>query len=175
MKATERIRVSKRLAGPRDSQATPKPSGQVKPGKVLAFSSLYLADPLVRVEIIKKGVPAVEVARLARSMGTPKERLFKTLGLPRATVDRKARNKQTLSIDQGERVVGMFKLVGQVKTMVEQSGDPAGFDAAKWVASWLEKPLPALGGHAPAEYMDTAAGQELVSGLLARAQSGAYA
>lgn len=59
--------------------------------------------------------------------------------------------------------------------MVSESGDPEGFDAAHWVSDWLNTPLPALGGHHPATYMDTAEGQKLVSNLLAMVQSGAYA
>jgi hypothetical protein len=58
--------------------------------------------------------------------------------------------------------------------MVEESGDPAGFDAAHWVADWLAKPLPALGGATPASYMDTFEGQKLVAELLSMSQSGAY-
>lgn len=146
-----------------------------KPLSVTNFSGVYRLGPLERIEIIKKGVPAGEVAKIAKTIGRPKERLFKVLGLPRATVDRRARSKQQLSPDQGERVLGFSKLVGQVQVMVEQSGDSNGFDAARWVADWLDRPMPALGGRCPAEYMDTAEGQELVSGLIARIQSGAYA
>jgi uncharacterized protein (DUF2384 family) len=69
----------------------------------------------------------------------------------------------------------MAKLVGQVQAMVEQSGDPTGFDAAKWVARWVNEPSPALGGKSPATYMDAVEGQELVFNLVARMQSGAYA
>jgi len=142
---------------------------------VINFADVYRLGPTERIEIIKEGVPAGEVVKLAKTIGRPKERLFKVLGLPRATVDRKVRAHQRLSVEQGERVVGFSKLVGQVQVMVEQSGDPSGFDPAKWVADWLDRPLPALGGRCPADYMDTAEGQELVSSLLAKMQSGAYA
>jgi uncharacterized protein (DUF2384 family) len=67
------------------------------------------------------------------------------------------------------------KLVAQVQTMVEESGNPNGFDAGRWVQGWLQKPLPALGGRRPVEYMSTQEGRELVAQLLAMAQSGAYA
>lgn len=142
---------------------------------VINFAGVYRLGPTERIAIIKKGVLAGEVVKLAKTIGRPKERLFKVLGLPRATVDRKMRANQRLSVEQGERVVGFSKLVGQVQVMVEQSGDPRGFDPAKWVADWLDRPLPALGGQCPADYMDTAEGQELVSSLLAKMQSGAYA
>lgn len=142
---------------------------------VINFADVYRLGPTERIEIIKKGVPAGVVVKLAKTIGRPKERLFKVLGLPRATVDRKMRTNQRLSIEQSERVIGFSKLVGQVQVMIEQSGDPRGFDPAKWVADWLDRPLPALGGRCPADYMDTAEGQELVSNLLAKMQSGAYA
>jgi hypothetical protein len=58
---------------------------------------------------------------------------------------------------------------------VRRPGLREGFDASRWVGEWLERPLPALGGAKPAEYMDTMEGQELISRLLAQAQSGAYA
>lgn len=146
-----------------------------KPLSVTDFSRVYRLGPMGRIEIIKKGVPADEVEKIARTIGRPKERVIKVLGLPRATIDRRARSKQSLSTDQGERVLGLSKLVGQVQVMVEQSGNPEAFDAGRWVADWLDRPLGALEGKCPAEYMDTAEGQELVSGLLAKVQSGAYA
>jgi uncharacterized protein (DUF2384 family) len=49
-----------------------------------------------------------------------------------------------------------------------------GFSAARWVAEWLQRPHPALGGRRPGELMDTADGRELLTDLLARQQSGAY-
>ncbi|MRW83227.1 DUF2384 domain-containing protein [Pseudoduganella sp. FT26W] len=59
--------------------------------------------------------------------------------------------------------------------MVDESGNPKGGDAARWLAVWLAAPLPALGGATPASYMDTFAGQKLVEDLLSMIQSGAYA
>jgi putative toxin-antitoxin system antitoxin component (TIGR02293 family) len=149
--------------------------GQRKWPSLTDYAGVYLLGPVERIDLIKQGLPAAEAVRMARTMGTPKERFYKMLGLPRATIDRKAQSKQRLSVDQGERVFGFSKLVGQVQVMVEQSGKPEGFDAAKWVTDWLDRPLPALGGRCAAEFMDTSEGQELVAGLLAKMQSGAYA
>lgn len=67
------------------------------------------------------------------------------------------------------------RLVSQVETMVKQSGTLEGFDAERWVIEWLHRPLPALGDKKPAELMGTKEGREIVSGILARIQSGAYA
>lgn len=139
------------------------------------FVGLYRADLMERVRLVKRGVSAQTVDAMARRMSMPKEKLAGTLGLARATIDRKVRENKPLSTDEGSRVLGLARLVGQVQAMVEESGDPGGFDAAAWVADWLGRPLPALAGQKPEELMDTADGQRLVGDLLARMQSGAYA
>ena len=72
-------------------------------------------------------------------------------------------------------MLGIETLIDSVQAMVERSGDPAGFDAARWLSDWLSKPLPALAGATPASYMDTFEGQKMVGGLLAMSESGAYA
>lgn len=141
----------------------------------LNFLTMYRADPMERIRIVKHGMPARTVEAIAKRMAVPKERLVATLGLARATVDRKARDNKPLSTDDSARVLGMARLVGQVQEIVAESGDPVGFDAASWVAQWLQSPLPALGGKRPAEFMDTADGQSLVSTMVARMQTGAYA
>jgi putative toxin-antitoxin system antitoxin component (TIGR02293 family) len=143
--------------------------------EAFAFLDIYSAQPYDRIKFIKKGVPAKYVVLISKSMGVTKEKLFRTLGLPKSTVDKKISHNQVLPPDQGERVLGLAKLVGQVEEMVNESGNPEGFDAAEWVASWIATPSPALGGVTPASYMDTAEGQEIVSGLIAKMQSGAYA
>ncbi|PWF46153.1 DUF2384 domain-containing protein [Massilia glaciei] len=104
-----------------------------------------------------------------------KENLLSSLGLSRATISRKEKDATVLSKDESERVLGVEMLIGMVQAMVEQSGHPTGFDAARWVADWLSKPLPALAGATPASYMDTFEGQKLVAELLSMSQSGAYA
>lgn len=143
--------------------------------RVFDFIELYDAAPIDLYDLIKQGVNADYFVDLSVRLHTSKERLARHLGVSRATLDRRAKEGQRLSTEQSERVVGLIRLVGQVQKMVEQSGDATGFDAARWVGDWLEQPNPALGGRRPAELMDTVAGQTVVSGVLAKMQSGAYA
>ncbi len=138
------------------------------------WKNAYLADPVSVLAIVKTGLPAATVFNVALDMKKPNEWLYQTVGISRSTVERKARRDAPLSAAESSRVFGMARLVGQAQVMVEESGDPEGFDAAAWVAKWLEQPLPALGGEAPRVFMDTTEGQAIVSSLLARAQSGAY-
>lgn len=149
----------------------------VKPGMISLtdFRNVYDSTPALRVILIRQGVPAVEVKDMVRLMDIPQDRIFKFMRLSTATINRKASRDEALSSDDSERVIGMSNLIGQVQAMVEQSGNPEGFDAAKWLAHWLEEPIPALGGECPASYMDTMEGQKMVSTLLATMQSGAYA
>jgi putative toxin-antitoxin system antitoxin component (TIGR02293 family) len=143
--------------------------------EVTHFRDVFRGGATGRIDLIKGGVYAKDVARIAQSMDRSKEQVSKTLGLAVSTVDRKAKANERLSPEQGERVVGLAKLIGQVQTMVEESGDPVGFDPAQWLARWLDRPMPALGGKCPSEYMDTAEGRELLSTMLHMTQSGAYA
>lgn len=136
---------------------------------------LYRASTVDRVLIVKTGVPARYTRVLAIGMAVSKDKLYQTVGLTRATVDRKVQRDDLLNQDESERVVGIARLVGQVQSLVRESGDSNDFDAAKWLASWLDKPLPALAGKRPGEFMDTAEGRALVSDLLAQQQSGAFA
>ena len=140
----------------------------------LPLASLYPFEAIERIELIREGVPARLLVLISEDMAIPKDRLYSTIGLARATVNRKLRGRQALSQDESERVLGIARLVGQVDAMVRESGNSEGFDAAKWVAAWLDRPQPALGGRRPAELMDTADGRGLVADLVARMQSGAY-
>lgn len=97
------------------------------------------------------------------------------LGLSRATISRKEMDAALLSKDESKRVLGIENLIALGQSMVEESGDPSGFDAARWLGNWLAKPLPALAGATPASYLDTFEGQKLVADLLSMTQSGAYA
>ncbi len=128
----------------------------------------------VRVAAIRLGLSATIVKNIAGHMLIRQDLLYSTLGLARATMVRKLRNKERMKPDESERVLGLAALIGQVEEMVARSGDPKDFDAAQWVAQWLRQPLPALGGKAPAEWMDTSEGQRLVADTLARMESGAY-
>jgi putative toxin-antitoxin system antitoxin component (TIGR02293 family) len=140
-----------------------------------SFVLIYRSDPGERVELLREGVPATFLVWISEHMAIPRDRLYSTIGLARATVNRKVREHQTLNLDESERVLGIARLVGQAQAMVRESGDDPQFDAAKWMATWLEAPHPALGGKRPAELMDTAEGRAIVSDLLGQMQSGAYA
>ena len=94
-----------------------------------------------------------------------------------ATMHRRVKGKGQLQLQraEGERVLCVARLVGQVQDILDESGDPQGFDASAWMSCWLNEPLPVLGGVRPLDLLDTTAGQALVSNTLAQIHSGAYA
>lgn len=138
------------------------------------LASLYPFDAIERMGIVKEGVPAGLLSVLAEDMAITKDKLYKTIGLARTTANRKLRDRKVLSQDESERAMGITRLIGQVSTIVLESGGPVGFDAAQWVAEWLDQPQPALAGRRAAELMDTADGRSIVFDLIAKMQSSAY-
>ena len=144
-------------------------------GKSRSYVVFYDASNVDRIGIVKAGLPARLLTALADDMHVTRERLYRWLGIARATANRKVKADDVLSQDESERALGIARLVGLVEKIVAESGEPAGFDAAQWTAAWLEESNNALGGKTPGDFMDTADGRALVAGLVAQMQSGAYA
>ncbi|WP_187394865.1 antitoxin Xre/MbcA/ParS toxin-binding domain-containing protein [Zoogloea oleivorans] len=147
----------------------------MEPDTVAFAKSLHRASPAERVSLIRAGVSASRIPELAVAMRVSRERLLGMLNLPDASIRRQARQGVMLSMEQSERVIGLARLIGQVAVMVEDSGGPKDFDAARWIGEWLEQPVPALEGGRPADYMETLTGQALVSNLLIQSQGGVFA
>lgn len=140
-----------------------------------SFGRLYTFEPLQRIAMVKEGAPAALVPFLADGMAITRDRLYRMAGVARATLDRKIHAGLRLSQDETERMLGIALLIGQAERIVIESGDSAKFDAGKWIAAWVDRPNPALGGRCPSTLMDTFEGRDIVSSLLAQMQSGAYA
>ena len=134
----------------------------------------YLASPAERVRLIRDQVPASRLKDLASEMHISQEHLLAMLKLPHASVRRKSRQGATLTTEQGERVIGLECLIGQVAIMVEESGNTIGFDAARWVGWWLDQPIPALGGASPSDFVGILTGQRLLSQVLLQSQAGVF-
>jgi putative toxin-antitoxin system antitoxin component (TIGR02293 family) len=141
----------------------------------LSYLAVYRASPLERISMIKRGVRATDAKHVIADLSIAQGTALKALNLSQATVNKKAKQGQTLSPDESERVIGLARLVGQLEAIVQESGNAQGFDATAWMSRWLNEPLAALGGVRPIDLMDTMEGQSVVSIALAQMQSGAYA
>lgn len=139
------------------------------------FVTIYKAPVLTQVEWVKNGVGARDAKVILNQLRVPQGEALTALHIPVATVNRKAKTNAHLSPAESERVLGVGRLLGQLQTMVQESGNPDGFDAPAWLSAWISTPVPALGGARPLDLMDTMTGQALVSQMIAQMQSGAYA
>lgn len=178
-------RIHRKKSGPEDGVFSPRGSGfrcvgiKVGSGAGLAgrqFRDFYGQDVASLAAQARRGVPSSDLVLVSRAMGRPNEYLYRILNFPVATAKRKLKTGEKISPEQSERLIGLQRIIGHVETMMEESGvrgEP--FDAPSWVADWLDRPCPALGNKRPADLMDTRMGQEVIEGLLAQMQSGAYA
>lgn len=158
--------------------ASAAPTKHRSPGSDQAIPPIgahYHQSPAEVITIVRQGVPAERLIEIGACLHRSKEWLFRTLKLPRSTMDHKIRQHERLSPEHSERVVGLERLIGQVQAMVEDTEAAPDFNACRWVGQWLDRPVPALGGAKPADFMDTLQGQALVSRLLAQSQAGVFA
>lgn len=134
------------------------------------------ATPLQLVDIERRGVAGHIVKGLARRLEIPAVRVFDMLGVPKATVEKKASAGDVVSGSGGQAAIGMARLIGIAQELVGNSTakEARTFDAARWLGQWLERPQPSLGGRKPAELIDTPTGVEVVARLLGAIESGAY-
>lgn len=72
--------------------ATKRPRSGAQP-----FIARYRMDFTDKIRTIRSGVPAQRVGDLSSAMSIPKEALMDSLGLSRATVNRKVQREQALS------------------------------------------------------------------------------
>ena len=137
---------------------------------------LARATPLQLVEVERRGVGGSFIKDLAKRMDIPSSRIYKILGLPKATAEKKAAAGEAVSGRGGQAAIGMVKLLSIAHEMVANStaSEAQSFDAATWLGQWIERPQPALAGRKPAELLDTPTGAEVVARLLGSIESGAY-
>lgn len=125
--------------------------------------------------LVTHGMKPWVIKRVASDLNIEISRFVDSLKISRSTYHRKIKNASSLNVYESERVLGVAKLVGQVKAMLADNEAAEGFDAAAWVGNWLEEPLPALGNRKPIEWMESSSGREFVLQLLVQAQTGSYA
>lgn len=134
------------------------------------------ATPIEIVEIERQGVRGSFIKDLSRRLEIPTSRMFGILGVPKATAEKKAAAGEMVTGSGGQAAIAMVKLLVIAKDIVVNSTAPEakGFDAAKWLGQWIERPQPSLGGRRAADLIDTPTGVEVVARLLGSIASGAY-
>ena len=134
------------------------------------------ATPMEIVEIERQGVRGSFIKDLARRLEIPTSRMFGILGVPKATAEKKAAAGEMVRGSGGQAAIAMVKLLVIAGEILANSTAPEakGFDAAKWLGQWIERPQPSLGGRRAADLIDTPTGVDVVARLLGSIASGAY-
>jgi putative toxin-antitoxin system antitoxin component (TIGR02293 family) len=138
--------------------------------------SVNRATPMQIVQMERAGIRGIFLKDLSKRMNIASSRLYAMLGLPKATAEKKAASGAVIAGSSGQSAIGMIRLLGLCENIVENSTakEAQGFDAAKWLGAWLERPQASLGGQKPADLMDTSTGVQIVARLLGSIESGSY-
>lgn len=137
--------------------------------------SVYKSTLFERVGLIRAGVPCGYFYDTAQAMGVSLADLARSLGVPLSLVySIKSKGLPSQKKSRFNQIIGIHLLIGQVQHLVDECGDPVGFDAAKWLGDWAFSANDALGGLRPADYFDTVLGQGVVADLLAVIRHGNY-
>jgi len=144
---------------------------------LLHFAKLVFgATPAQIAATERQGVNSVILKDLSAGLGVPSIHLYKMLGVPKATAEKKVATNGYLAGAPGMSAIGLTKLLAQAESIVANSTSEAAknFDVPKWLGQWIERPQNALGGKKPSELLDTPTGIEMVSKVLGAIESGAY-
>jgi len=121
------------------------------------------------------GVSSKAIQDLAFDMEVSQSALCKMLGLSPSAISRKIKTGKHLSATEGELVLGLGKLIGQLKALYNDSGEIQDFKTTTWLASWFQEPVPAFSGVKPVKYLCSIAGQQYVGKLIRQAIHCSYA
>lgn len=134
------------------------------------------ATPMELVETEMKGVDGMFVKDLTKRMSIPAVRMYSILGVPKATAEKKVAGREVIAGVGGRAALGLTRLLSIAEDIVANSkaAEAKGFDTAKWLGQWIERPQPALGGRKPADLIGTPTGLAMVERVLGAIESGAY-
>lgn len=139
-------------------------------------TSVAKATPMEIVEVERHGIDSIFLKDLSKLMDIPAVRMFDIVGIPKATAEKKVAAKEPIAGAGGQAALGLARLLGIAKSIVENStaAEAKDFDVAKWLGQWIERPQPALGGRKPADLIRTPTGLDMVARVLGAIESGAY-
>jgi putative toxin-antitoxin system antitoxin component (TIGR02293 family) len=128
------------------------------------------------VDLERTGVHGAFIKALSKRMDIPSSRIFRILGVPKATAEAKALAGKMVAGQGGQAAIGLVRLLGIAQGLVADSTarESKGFDAARWLGQWIERPQPSLGGRKPADLINTPTGVDVVARLLGSIASGSY-
>ena len=125
-----------------------------------------LADftPSKLIEVLRVGLPCLELDALRNSLAVSMEELVPMLGISKATLHRR-KAAGRLGPAESDRVVRYARLMGKAVEVMESEEN---------ARQWLASPQFGLGGAVPLEYAETEAGAREVEDLLGRIENAVY-
>lgn len=123
------------------------------------------ASPEHMRNLVRRGMPAKVLHKLAEALGVSLSDLQGVVGIPRTTASRQRSNEAILKpilSDRAYRVAWILALAVDVLESRERA------------AAWLREPNRALGGHVPFSLLDTETGARDVETVLMRIEHGIY-
>jgi|SRR5579872_3245598 len=109
------------------------------------------------IEVTRKGIPAISALRLAQVGGLDERQLAAALGVSTRTLARK-KGKSRLNAVESDRALRLGRVLSLALDVFSNK-------KADTIA-WLHDPIIALGGKAPADFLDTDAGLRRVEQVL---------
>jgi len=132
-------------------------------------------DSFTLYKAVEDGVPAVVVEYISRALNQPTPEVLVIIGLPETRYRRKLEAGEALPDAAGHRAVALMRVSAKLWQLLAESGDPrevAEFNVDAWVSTWINAPLPELGGSTPAALLRNPDGQRVVETLLERMRGG---
>lgn len=117
------------------------------------------------IALVRAGMPARSLDRLAERLRVPIAEVQSILGLPPATAARKRAAKAALKPAISDRIVRIAN-IWTIASSVLESEEKA--------SAWLQQPNRALGGNIPLRMLDTEMGAREVERVLHRLEFGVY-
>lgn len=131
--------------------------------RLLGVPDDRVGSPLGLARSIESGLSVTVVERLAKLVA-PNDKRFKYRLVPKATLERKRRERTRLSLEEGNRIARIAKIYEFARTIY---GDESKVDA------FLTRPHMMLEGKAPIDVaLATGPGADAVTNLLGRAAYG---
>lgn len=117
-------------------------------------------------EIVRKGLPARVIDRLAEAFGAPSEEILALVGLSRATGYRhKSRAGTGLRAVHSDRAFRLARVMALAQSVLEDDRN---------AREWFREPNRALHGERPIDLLDTETGTEQVVRVLHQLEHGIY-
>ena len=116
------------------------------------------------VHEIKRGMDVAIVDTLSKELGVSQKKLLHCIMLSPVTFKRRCTNKKRLTTCESDRI---YRIVMVYRSALELFN--GNIEAAR---RWLIQPAKSLGGIAPLDYLDNAAGADEVYDLIARIEHG---